>query len=162
MFKRILVPTDGSDLSAAAARKAVEFAKSIQATICAFHSMPLFAGAPSGAGFAPITSARDAEITARSYLSVIEDYAKEAGVPYQYFSAFHDSAYRAIIEAAEEHHCDLIFMGSHGRGAVLSLFMGSVTQQVMSHSYIPVLVYRDEKIASRIKHVTQESRQYRI
>ncbi len=162
MFKRVLVPTDGSDLSAAAARKAVEFAKSIQASICAFHSMSMFAGAPTGVEFAPIASGRDAEMTARSYVSVIEGYAKEAGVPYQSFSAFHDSTYRAIIEAAEEHNCDLIFMGSHGRGAVSSLFMGSVTQQVMSHSYIPVLVYRDEKIAGRMKHVTQESRRYRI
>ena len=162
MFKRILVPTDGSDLSAAAARKAVEFAKSLNASVCAFHSMSMFASKPTGVEFTPIITGQDAEKTARLYLSVVEGYAKEAGVPYQSFSAFHESPYRAIIEAAEEHHCDLIFLGSHGRGAVSSLFVGSVTQQVMSHSYIPVLVYRDEKIASRMKHVTQESRQYRI
>ncbi|MFN0316680.1 MAG: universal stress protein [Burkholderiales bacterium] len=162
MFKRILVPIDGSELAAAAARKAVEFAKSMQASICAYHSMSMFAGAPGELGFTPVTSGPEAEKQARAYLAVVEGYAREAGVPYQSFCNFHDSAYRAIIEAAEEHQCDLIFMGSHGRGAVSSLFMGSVTQQVMSHSYIPVLVYRDEKIASRMKHVTRESKQYRI
>jgi nucleotide-binding universal stress UspA family protein len=162
MFKRILVPIDGSELAAAAARKAVEFAKSMQASICAYHSMPMFAGAPGGLGFAPVTSGAESEKLARTYLAVVESYAREAGVPYQAFTGFHDSVYRAVIEAAGEHECDLIFMGSHGRGAVSSLFMGSVTLQVMSHSYIPVLVYRDEKIASRMKHVAQESRQYRI
>jgi nucleotide-binding universal stress UspA family protein len=162
MFKNILVPIDGSELAAAAARKAVEFAKTIQASVCAFHSMPMFAGAPGEFGYSPVTSGPQAEKMARSYLAVIEEYARECAVPCQSFSKFHDSTYHAIIEAAEEHHCDLIFMGSHGRGALSSLFVGSVTQQVMSHSYIPVLVYRDEKIAARMKHVTRESKEYRI
>jgi nucleotide-binding universal stress UspA family protein len=162
MFKHILVPTDGSELSLAAARKAIEFAKFIQADVCAFYAMPMFAGAPSGSEFAPMASRNAAETIARSYLSQIENCAKEAGVAYQSFFAFHDSPYCAIIDAAEEHHCDLIFMGSHGRGAISSMFMGSVTQKVMSHSFIPVLVYRDEKIAERMRHVTVESRRYRI
>jgi nucleotide-binding universal stress UspA family protein len=162
MFKKILVPIDGSELAAAAARKAVEFAKSIQASVCAFHCMPMFAGAPGEFGFTPATSGAREQEAARTYLSEIEGYARECGVPCETFAEFHDSAYHAIIKAAEDHHCDLIFMGSHGRGALSSLFVGSVTQQVMSHSYFPVLVYRDEKIAGRMKHVTRESREYRI
>jgi len=162
MFKRILVPTDGSELSAAAAQKAIAFAKSINATICGFYGVPESTYTPSGVEFAPIPDRVDVETIARSYLSVIEGYAREAGVPCECFFEVHESPYRAIIQAAETHHCDLIFMGSHGRGAMSSLIMGSVTQQVMSHSYIPVLVYRDDKIAGRMKQVIQEARHYRI
>lgn len=148
MFKCILAPTDGSDLSMAAARTAIDYAKSVQASVCIFHCVAMFAGAPSGPGIASFTSTHDAEAAARSYMAMLEEYAKEAGVACESLCVFHDSPYVAIIDAAQEQGCDLIFMGSHGRGPVRSLFIGSVTQQVLSHSDIPVLVYRNHKIPS--------------
>lgn len=148
MFKGILVPTDGSDLSMVAARKAIDFAKSIQASVFAFHNVPMFAGAPGGSGVVSFTTTHDAEAAARPYLTTLEAYAKGAGVACQSLCVFHDSTYHAIIAAAQEHECDLIFMGSHGRGPVGNLLIGSVTQKVLSHSDIPVLVYRNHKIVS--------------
>ena len=53
-----------------------------------------------------------------------------------------ESPYRAIIDAANQHGCDLIFMASHGRGGVAGLLLGSETQKVLVHSKIPVIVYR--------------------
>jgi nucleotide-binding universal stress UspA family protein len=164
MFKRILVPTDGSDLSAAAAGKAIEFAKSVQASVIGFHAAPASAYSYSAMEFSPsLTITREnAEQAGRAFLSIIEDQAREAGVPCESVLEFSSSPYRAIIDTAQAHRCDLIFMGSHGRGAVSSLFMGSVTQHVMSHSFIPVLVYRDERIAAKMRHVIEEVRDYRI
>jgi nucleotide-binding universal stress UspA family protein len=162
MFSRILVPTDGSDLSEAAARKAVAFAKSVGASVCGFHAMRHSAILASGMDFSVVPTREDAENAARSLLSVIERTCEEAGVPCECFVDYDEWTYRAIIQAAEDHDCDLIFMGSHGRGAMSSLVLGSVTQQVMSHSFIPVLVYRDEKAANRMRQVVYESRQRRI
>jgi nucleotide-binding universal stress UspA family protein len=50
--------------------------------------------------------------------------------------------YQAIIEAATERGCDLIFMASHGRHGISALLLGSETGKVLTHSKIPVLVYR--------------------
>lgn len=50
--------------------------------------------------------------------------------------------YKAIIEAAKKFGCDLIAMASHGRRGVSALIVGSVTTKVLTHSSIPVLVYR--------------------
>lgn len=159
MFKRILVPTDGSDLSAAAGLKAVEFAKAVGASVCAFHAFSETGYSYSAVEFSPtMTIDRDsAEHAGRSFLSVIEAYAREAGVRCDSVLEFNTSAYRAIVDAAETHHCDLIFMGSHGRSAVSTLLIGSVTQQVMSHSFIPVLVFRDERGARGTKGLVADA-----
>ena len=57
-------------------------------------------------------------------------------------TAVDDFPYRAIIAAAGLHQCDLIFMASHGRGGFMGLLLGSETQKVLTHSSVPVLVYR--------------------
>ncbi len=106
MFKRILVPTDGSELSAAAAGKAVEFAKSLQAGVCGFHAAPESAYSYSAVEFSPtMTITREnAERAGRSFLSIIEAHAREAGVPCESVLEFSSSPYRAIIEAAPLSH----------------------------------------------------------
>jgi nucleotide-binding universal stress UspA family protein len=57
-------------------------------------------------------------------------------------SSVSDIPYEAIIAAAEEAGADLIFMASHGRRGISGLLLGSETQKVLTHSKIPVLVYR--------------------
>ena len=53
-----------------------------------------------------------------------------------------DQPHKAIIDAAEKQGCDLIMMASHGRRGVSGLLISSETQKVLTHSKIPVLVYR--------------------
>ena len=57
-------------------------------------------------------------------------------------SLVNDLPYEGIIETASSEGCDLIFMASHGRRGLVGLLLGSETQKVLTHSTIPVLVYR--------------------
>jgi nucleotide-binding universal stress UspA family protein len=75
-------------------------------------------------------------------LLAIEKAAKEAGVPCETAQEKSDWPYEAIIAAAQKGQCDLIIMASHGRRGVQGLLLGSETQKVLTHSKIPVLVYR--------------------
>jgi len=85
-----------------------------------------------------------AELTAKakSYLAALEKAAKRAGVVCNIVMRVEEEPYAAIIEAAEKNGCDLIIMASHGRSGMGALLLGSVAQKVLTHSKIPVLVYR--------------------
>lgn len=52
------------------------------------------------------------------------------------------TAYEGIIDAAKNRKCDVTFIASHGRCGFSKLIMGSVTQKMLTHSKIPVVVYR--------------------
>ena len=65
-----------------------------------------------------------------------------AGVPCDTVREVHDQPYRAIIDSAHALSCDLIVMASHGRRGISALLLGSETVKVLTHSTIPVLVYR--------------------
>ncbi|MFH1604263.1 MAG: universal stress protein, partial [Pseudomonadota bacterium] len=120
MFKHILVPTDGSKLSAKAAKDAVKLAKSLGAKITGFYAAPDFKSTYYGDGYilhSPSSNeqAELAQKQARKYLSTIEVEAEMEKVPCEVFHLVSDSPYEAIIEAAKKKKCDLIFMASHGR-----------------------------------------------
>jgi len=68
--------------------------------------------------------------------------AKAEGVPFEALVTKSSLPYRGIIEAAQECKCDVIFIASHGYRGLTSLLLGSVTQEVLTHSKIPVLVFR--------------------
>lgn len=148
MFTRILVPSDGSELSERAVDGAVELAKIHGATLVAvnvqppFRVPPIAEVVPSGQFF----SEEKYEETIRSYaaqiLSGVEQRAQAAGVQYEVATAVYDQPWEAIIDMAERKSCDLIFMASHGRRGVAGLLLGSETQKVLTHCKIPVLVYR--------------------
>lgn len=145
MFKHILLPTDGSAASEDAVRKCMQFAKEIGATVTGFHVMPEFHVFTYQAEMLEDTSEefkRESEAYAQKYLGVVESAAGEAGVRCKVASAVSDHPYEAIIDAASKHGCDLIVMASHGRKGIKGLLMGSETQKVLTHSQIPVLVYR--------------------
>ena len=72
----------------------------------------------------------------------MEKVAKAAGVSCETMMTKPSTAYQGIIDAARRRKCDVIFMASHGRGELASLILGSVTQKVLAHSKVPVLVYR--------------------
>jgi nucleotide-binding universal stress UspA family protein len=79
---------------------------------------------------------------AEAYLQVILKSAQDAGVACEVVTESDDSPYEAIIRVAEQKGCDLIMMASHGRSGVKAILIGSETQKVLTHSKIPVLVYR--------------------
>lgn len=145
MFKHILLPTDGSDLSAAAIRQGIRFAKSIGAKVTGLCVMPEqhpFYYETEIPVQALEQAAERYKDQAGKYLAEIETAAREAGVTYASVYEVHDSPYEAIIRTADRNGCDLIMMASHGRRGVKALLIGSETQKVLTHSRIPVLVYR--------------------
>jgi nucleotide-binding universal stress UspA family protein len=147
MFKHILIPTDGSELSQFAARRAVSFAKETGAKITAFFAKPEYPIAYFGEGalIDPTTPEKFAELAdqqAAEYLGAVQKLCKEAGVEFNALTATSDVPYEAIIQAAEKTGCDLIFMASHGRRGISGFLLGSETNKVLTHSRIPVLVYR--------------------
>ena len=147
MFKHILVPTDGSELSADTVKRAVSFAQDAKAKITFFFAKPDYPVSFYGEGalIDPTTPEKFAEMAekqARDILSKCEAIATEAGVAATSVTATSEIPYEAIIEAAQNTGCDLIFMASHGRRGFSGLLLGSETQKVLTHSTIPVLVYR--------------------
>ena len=143
MFKHILLPTDGSELSAAAIRKGVQFAKSIGARVTGFYAIPEFHIFTYRTEMLEDTKeefAKDSKAHADKYLAVIEKAAREAGVACDLVRAISDQPYEAILQTAQEKGCDLIMMASHGRSGVRGLLLGSETHKVLMHTKMPVLV----------------------
>jgi len=154
MFKHILVPTDGSRLSIESARAAVQLARSLGARVTAFFAAPpatpIVYKALLPVGYAaPEEHRKSIDKAARSYLAAVEKAAKAAGVPCETAVATSDFPADAILAAARKGRCDLIVMASHGRrGLRRSSLLGSETQKVLARALIPVLVYRQPKVAA--------------
>ncbi|RPJ04448.1 MAG: universal stress protein [Deltaproteobacteria bacterium] len=145
MFKHVLLPTDGSSLSQAAIQKGVQLAKSMRAKITGISVMPeqkYYLYQTDITVQVKEETAKQHKKQAGENLSFIEKAAKDAGVPCETLCETSDHPYEAIIRVAEKNACDLIMMASHGRRGVKGLLLGSETQKVLTHSKIPVLVYR--------------------
>ena len=147
MFKNILIPTDGSDLAVKAVEQGVLFAKEVGAEITAVavtEPFPshLLAAEPNQFGDAPIEYRKHAEAHAEKVLDTVSAAAKSTGVICETLRVEHAQVYQAIIDAASARKCDLIVMASHGRRGVSAVVLGSETVKVLTHSKIPVLVYR--------------------
>lgn len=147
MFKHILVPTDGSQLSTDTVKRAVDFAREASARVCFFYAKPDYPVAFYGEGalIDPTTPEKFAEMADRQageILAACVALATQADVDCSAISATSDVPYEAIIDAANSAGCDLIFMASHGRRGISGLLLGSETQKVLTHSKVPVLVYR--------------------
>jgi nucleotide-binding universal stress UspA family protein len=147
MFTHILVPTDGSQMSANTVARAVTFAKEIGARLTFYYAKPDYPIALYGEGalLDPTTPERFAEMADRQAEHILAD-AKQAadtlGVNCTLLSTVCNVPYKGIIEAATSAGCDLIFMASHGRRGLSSLLLGSETNRVLTHTTVPVLVYR--------------------
>jgi nucleotide-binding universal stress UspA family protein len=147
MFKRILIPTDGSTLSRRAAKAGIRFAKAVGARVIAYHgtetNLPYLAGDGT---LIDATLIETLEKTARQrgarYVAEVAKAARAAGVACETYVTRPVTPSQGIIGAAKRKKCDAIFMASHGRGGVASLILGSVAQSVLAHSRIPVVVYR--------------------
>ena len=147
MFRNILIPTDGSPVSAKAVKAGIAYAKETGARVTGYCAIEPVYTQIYGEGYM-ITGAAISKLEKRArqvgerYVAGIGKAAKAAGVPFQGHVAKADSPYAGILAAAKKKRCDLIFMASHGRRGLAGFIMGSVTHKVLTHSRIPVLVYR--------------------
>lgn len=145
MFKTILIPTDGSALSENAAKKSLQLAKSLNAKAVGFYSIEPFHILAANTEMMSDTREvyeRDSKLRASSSLAKIEDFARSAGVACECVSAQDDSPWQGIIKAAQSKGCDLIAMASHGRSGMQGILIGSQANHVLTHSKIPVLIFR--------------------
>ena len=144
MFKRILVPTDGSDITAKAIDTAIALAKSVGAqlyTISAKEPFPY--SAISEMQPTPPQEFFDAqERIAHQRVTAVVNQAAAAGVQCQAHTVEALHPWEAIIDHAKRMECDLLVMASHGRRGVSALLLGSETQKVLTHTKVPVLVVR--------------------
>ncbi|MGH8620034.1 MAG: universal stress protein [Burkholderiales bacterium] len=148
MFKHILAPTDGSKLADKAVRRAIEFAAETKARVTVLHVTPRFPMlldesymAVSGMNLQKRFE-QDAAARAAKILTGAQKDAKAAKVECEGVTAASDAPYEEIVKQAKKHKCDLIMMASHGRHGIKGLLLGSETAKVLTHSTIPVLVYR--------------------
>ena len=147
MFKRILVPTDGSELAAKAVTMAVGLARTHGASLVALHVFPQLPGAHYSSA-APLLKQLEGDYEshqreqARDILHGVAKEAAAAGVAVEEIVVESEDVYARIVEAAKQYNCDVICMASHGRRGVAAVVLGSETHKVLIHSQIPVLVVR--------------------
>ena len=145
MFKHILIPTDGSELSERAIRSGIAFAKSVGARVTAITCSPPYHVVAIEPLMVTDTRERylaDTERRGRQFLEVAEATARTAGVRCETVHTFSDQPHQAIIETAQARDCDAILMASHGRRGMSAVLLGSETQKVLTHCKIPVIVWR--------------------
>lgn len=153
MYKKILIPVDGSLLSNAAAHAGLAFAREVGAEVVGLFVAPEYLYAvyvdvmPSNP---PSQEAHEAAMRKAGdlYLAEIKKEATAAGLRYADVTLFSDAPAEKIVETAANRQCDLIFMGSHGRSGIRQLLVGSVTSKVLATCDVPVLVYRAPRHAS--------------
>lgn len=148
MFKNILVPIDGSELSNAAVKRACSFAREAGARLTFYHAKHVDLPAVSYGGrvseaqgtYREHHAAKEKQVEA--ILRDAAQVASVAGVEFETLSSESNSPHEGIIAAAGSKACDLIFMASHGRRGASALLLGSETQKVLTYCKLPVLVYR--------------------
>jgi len=145
MFKCILVPTDGSPLSDKAVNAAMEFAKEQGAKVVALSVAEPYPFSPlSEVAFTDERRVYEekAREVAEQHVQKVQAAANAMNVPCETVVTQSFSPFEEIINAANMHGCDVIFMASHGRKGLSKLFIGSETQKVLANSTIPVMVFR--------------------
>jgi nucleotide-binding universal stress UspA family protein len=145
-MKRLLVPLDGSDTSMAVLDAVAELSRLYLAEVRLLHVdegaiYPV--GAFSGAmGGVPVPPARPPEpVDPADLLKPARERLAQQGVPCTVLAATGDAASR-ILESAGRHHADLIAMATHGRSGLSRWVLGSVTEKVLRHATVPLLIVR--------------------
>ena len=145
MHKHILIPTDGSELSQKAIDYGLALAKSVNAKVTVvtvsapFPTLVIDRSLPTD--ILEEYQKQMRQLSAQ-YLESAKTLAAAAGVTCETLHIQHDQPYQAIIDTANVKSCDLIVMASHGRRGISGIVLGSETLKVLTHSTIPVLVFR--------------------
>ena len=144
MFKKILVPTDGSDLAQKAATTAAQLAKSQGAEVVGVYVIDPFPyigiGDASAVGLQAYLA--EAKNAAGQALNALGKVCAQEGVPFVGDTIERNVVYEGVLETAQAEGCDLIIMASHGRQGMKALILGSVAQKVLTHASIPVLIVK--------------------
>lgn len=144
MFKKILVPTDGSSLAQSAASTAVQLAKNQGAEVIGVYVIDPFPyigiGDASAAGLQAYMA--ESRSVASRALDELGKVCASEGVAFGGDTIERNVVYEGIIETAQAEGCDLIVMASHGRQGVKALILGSVAQKVLTHASIPVMIVK--------------------
>lgn len=146
MYRHILIPTDGSELAHRAVSHGLSLAKSVGAKITALtvegsfdvYTVPASKVYEMSGAFTEHAARTKAH--AEKILNGVAEEARLAGVTCETVHIEEDRPYEAIIETAKQRGCDLIVMASHGRSGISAVLLGSVTNKVLTHTNIPVLV----------------------
>ena len=147
MFKHILLPTDGSKVSARAVKRGIDLAKKSRSRVTAIHVVPEFK-LMVDEGITMLSAAlkkrfeEEGRARAQKMLDDIAKQARARGVRCATLCVAGDLPYQQIIAAARKKKCDLIMMASHGRRGLSSLLLGSETAKVLLHTKVPVLIVR--------------------
>jgi len=147
MYQKILITTDGSSVSQHTACAGVKFARQMGAEVLALFVAPEYQY-PVYVEIVPPAYPSEEEYVQQmkrlgeEYMGSIMRAAEGCGLKHACMTAFSDAAALKTVDVAEQQHCDLIFMGSHGRSGWGQLLLGSVTNKVLSHTTKPVLVHR--------------------
>ena len=145
MYKKILVPTDGSALAGQAVAAAIDYAQATGALVVAFsvaQPYPMLPAVEGAMMIDPVVDSIELQALAQQAVDAVAHTAQAAGVACETHTALSFLPYEEIIRAAGEYQCDVIFMASHGRRGLSRLLAGSQTQKVLAYSSIPVLVLR--------------------
>jgi nucleotide-binding universal stress UspA family protein len=145
MYKRILLPTDGTEFCERAIRHGIGLAKVVQAKVIGVTvTQPLHSALPRSLIPRNLADTIHSETVklAEEKLAVIKRLALEAGVQVETVRQSSDHPWEAIARTAKDKQCDLIVMASHGRRGLSAVVLGSETQKVLTHSTVPVLVVR--------------------
>ncbi len=147
MYQKILVATDGSPLSKKAVASAIDLAALTGAELVALKVIPRYPQSYFEGGLA-LQAAEISRVEkqwaddAQAIVDAVQKAAAAKGVKTKAVTVKSDLISDAVIAAAKKHKCDLIVMASHGRRGIKRLLLGSETQQVLTHSHVPVLVLR--------------------
>ena len=147
MYQRILVATDGSELSRKAVDHAIALAALCGAELLALTVVPRYPQSYFEGGIAlqPEEVGRveqQWEQDGQALVDAIATQAQKQGLRVRALTVKSDVVSDALLAAATKHHCDLIVMASHGRRGLQRLLLGSETQHVLTHAAIPVLILK--------------------
>jgi len=147
MYQRILVATDGSDLSKTAVSSAIGLAAAIGAELVALYVVPRYPVSYFEGGIT--ISVADIARTEKQWsdkgqavVDAVQVQAKAQGITAETVVAQSDLVAESIMATATKYGCDLVVMASHGRKGIKRVLLGSETQHVLTHSTVPVLVLR--------------------
>jgi nucleotide-binding universal stress UspA family protein len=145
MFKKILVPVDGSDTSIAALRRAVRLAKLTDGSVTVVSVIDPypFTGVGNDLAYGQEQYLTAANNEASAALEAAQASAEALGFELETVVVEGHAIHRGIVDTADSIEADLIVMGSHGRRGFEKFMLGSVTQRVLADSTIPVLVTRN-------------------
>jgi nucleotide-binding universal stress UspA family protein len=143
MYRHILIPTDGSDLSEKAIVHGIALAKVLGAKITALTVVEPFHVSAFEPSMVEQYKQHVAAIAAKQ-LDAARNAASASNVPCDVVRVEHERPHQAIIDTAKERGCDVIVMASHGRRGLSAIVLGSQTVKVLTHTTIPVVVVRSQ------------------